>query len=79
MNLDATTAQLTSSILLAAITTHLMLTTVLQYDTRAGRIISVAYICVTGTGVLTASLPGGTQVQPWRLLSFSRQARSTGM
>ena len=62
MNLDATTAQLTSSILLAAITTHLMLTTVLQYDTRAGRIISVAYICVTGTGVLTASLPGdGTQ------------------
>lgn len=58
MNLDATTAQLTSSILLAAITTHLMLTTVLQYDTRAGRIISVAYLAVTGTGVLTASLPG---------------------
>ena len=35
-----------------------MLTTVLQYDTRAGRIISVAYVTVTGTGVLTASLPG---------------------
>lgn len=62
MNLDPTTAQLTSSIVLAAITTHLMLTTVLQYDTHAGRIISVAYICLTGTGVLTASLPGdGTQ------------------
>lgn len=62
MSFDATTAQLTSSIVLAAITMHLMLTTILQYDTRAGRIISVAYICITGTGVLTASLPGdGTQ------------------
>ncbi|GAA1739012.1 sensor domain-containing diguanylate cyclase [Aeromicrobium alkaliterrae] len=63
MSLDATTAQLTSSALLAAITAHLMLTTVLQYDTRAGRIISVAYVTVTGTGVLTASLAGdGTQM-----------------
>ncbi|MEG9225100.1 sensor domain-containing diguanylate cyclase [Aeromicrobium sp. Sec7.5] len=62
MTFDAATAQLTSSILLAAITTYLMLTTVLQYDTRAGRIISVAYVSVTGTGILTASLPGdGTQ------------------
>ncbi len=62
MTLDATTAQTTSSILLAAITMHLLLTTVLQHDTRAGRIISVAFVTVTGTGVLTASLPGdGTE------------------
>ncbi len=62
MTPDATTAQLTSSILLAAITTYLLLTTVLQHDTRAGRIISVAFLTITGTGVLTASLPGdGTQ------------------
>ncbi len=58
MSFDAATAQLTSAIVLVAITTHLMLTTVLQYDTRAGRIISVAYLSVTGTAVLTASLPG---------------------
>ena len=62
MILDATTAQATSSILLAAITVHLLLTTLLQHDTRAGRIICVAFVTVTGTGVLTASLPGdGTE------------------
>ena len=62
MSLDATTAQATSSILLAAITVHLLLTTVLQHDTRSGRIICVAFVTVTGTGVLTASLPGdGTE------------------
>ncbi|MDF1703858.1 MAG: diguanylate cyclase [Aeromicrobium sp.] len=62
MTPDATTAQFTSSIVIAAITTYFLLTTVLQYDTKAGRLISVAYVAVTGTGVLTASLPGdGTQ------------------
>lgn len=60
--LDATTAQVTSSILLAAITVHLLLTTLLQHDTRAGRIICVAFVTVTGTGLLTAWLPGdGTE------------------
>lgn len=60
--LDATTAQVTSSILLAAITVHLLLTTLLQHDTRPGRIVCVAFVTVTGTGVLTASLPGdGTE------------------
>lgn len=62
MSLDATTAQVTSSILLGAITVHLLLTTVLQHDTRPGRIISVAFVTVTGTGLLTAALPGdGTE------------------
>ena len=62
MTLDATTAQMTSSILLAAITVHLLITTLLQHDTRPGRIICVAFVAVTGTGVLTASLPGdGTE------------------
>ena len=64
MIVDAHTAQLTAAVTLGAVTVYLIVSVALHPDHRAGRVIAVAFLTITGTAVLAYALPGDGTAPP---------------
>ncbi len=62
--IDAHAAQLTAGVTLGAVTVYLIVSAALHQDDRAGRIVAVAFLTITGTAVLAHSLPGDGTAPP---------------
>ncbi|MFT4300098.1 MAG: diguanylate cyclase [Aeromicrobium sp.] len=58
MNLDATTAQVASAVVLGATAVYLTVLLAVQHDDPPGRITAVAFLMLSATAVLAATSPG---------------------